>query len=214
MSISETKEITRNVEGWLFSEERVWLYRAAKRVKKGVIVEIGSWKGLSTIWLAKGSQAGYRAKVYAIDPHTGAEEHKQAGKVWTYDIFLENIKKAEIEDIVIPIVKTSEEANKNGNIPIGLLFIDGAHDYELVKLDFELWYPYLINGGIIAFHDSAPWSGWKGPIKVVQEEIYNSNKFVDIGEIKSITFAKKKQKRDVTSTQSKVTSHRISSKMP
>ena len=198
MSISETKRITRNVEGWLFSEERVWLYRAAKRVEKGVIVEIGSWKGLSTIWLAKGSQTGYKAKVYAIDPHTGAEEHKQAGKVWTYDTFLANIRKAEIEDIVIPIVKTSEESNKNWNKTIGLLFIDGAHDYELVKLDFELWYPHLIKGGIIAFHDSAPWSGWEGPIKVVQEKIYNSDKFMDIEEIGSITFAKKKINEDIT----------------
>ena len=192
MSISETKRITRNVEGWMYLEEEVWLYRAAKKVEKGAIVEIGSWKGLSTIWLAKGSQAGHKAKVYAIDPHIGAEEHKQKGKVWTYDIFLANIKKAEIEDIAIPIVKTSEEANKKWNKPIGLLFIDGAHDYELVKLDFELWYPHLIKGGIIAFHDSAPWSGWEGPIKVVQEKIYNNPNFTDIGEIKSITFAKKK----------------------
>ncbi|MCK4732856.1 MAG: hypothetical protein KAT65_10415, partial [Methanophagales archaeon] len=62
------------------------------------------------------------------------------------------------------------------------------------KLDFELWYPHLIEGGIIAFHDSAPWSGWEGPIKVVQEKIYNSNNFSNIQEIKSITFAKKKSK--------------------
>jgi predicted O-methyltransferase YrrM len=36
---------------------------------------------------------------------------------------------------------------------IDLLFIDGDHSYEGVKLDFEMYGPLVRKGGIIAFHD-------------------------------------------------------------
>jgi hypothetical protein len=90
--------------------------------------------------------------------------------------------------VIIPIVKTSEDAAKKFNEPIELIFIDGAHDYELVKLDFELWFPKVIYGGIMAFHDT---TGWPGPRKVVKEFIYKSKYFKDIRMVDSITFAKK-----------------------
>ncbi len=36
---------------------------------------------------------------------------------------------------------------------IDFLFIDGDHTYEGVKKDFEMYSPFVKNGGIIAFHD-------------------------------------------------------------
>ena len=36
---------------------------------EGVIVEIGSWKGQSTIALALGASKAHDEKIYAIDPH-------------------------------------------------------------------------------------------------------------------------------------------------
>ena len=191
MSEAETLRLVYRIEGWLAILEGLWLYRAAIKVKKGCIVEIGSWKGKSTVWLARGSQSGTKATVYAIDPHTGSEEHKEKGTVWTYDTFLKNITMAGVKDIVVPIVKTSEEAVKGWDKPIELLFIDGSHEYEDVKLDFELWSPHLVKGGLIAFHDSVQGAGWKDPIKLVQERIYNNKDFTDVREICTITFAKK-----------------------
>jgi cephalosporin hydroxylase len=35
------------------------------------------------------------------------------------------------------------------------LFIDGDHTYEGVKLDFEMYSPFVRSGGMIAFHDIA-----------------------------------------------------------
>jgi len=34
-----------------------------------------------------------------------------------------------------------------------LLFIDASHAYKSVKADFEAWYPFVIQGGLIVFHD-------------------------------------------------------------
>lgn len=189
--IEEIKKIVENIEGWLGNEVGEFLYKAAKRVSgKGVIVEVGSWKGKSTVWLAKGSKAGANVKVYSIDPHTGSPEHvRKYGKIWTFEEFKKNIKNAGCEDIVIPLVKTSEGAARRWDKPIEFIFIDGAHEYESVKQDFELWFPHVIEGGVMAFHDTV--GNWEGPKRVVKEFIYSSRNFKNVGFAGSATFGTK-----------------------
>src|SRR5574337_1383187 len=89
---AELRELARGIEGWLGDREGEVLYDLARKCTgRGAIVEIGSWKGKSTIWLAKGSKAGNGVKVYAVDTHTGSSEHRQdAGGVWTFDAFKRN----------------------------------------------------------------------------------------------------------------------------
>ena len=127
MEINEIKKLVDKVEGWLTDEEGKLLYNLAKECTgAGVIVEIGSWKGKSTIWLGKGSKRGNKVKIYAIDPHTGSSEHKEMyGNVWTFEEFIKNIKNAKVDDIIIPIVETSEEASRNFDEPVELIFVDG-----------------------------------------------------------------------------------------
>jgi MMP 1-O-methyltransferase len=172
-------------------KEGAFLYNIARFCTgKGVIVEIGSWKGVSTIWLGKGSKKGNSVKIYAIDPHTGSLIHREMyGKVWTFEEFKKNIKLAQVEGTIIPIVETSEEAAKNWNNKfIEFLWIDGDHLYNMVKLDFNLWSPFLINKGIIAFHDV---THSKAIRSVVINSILKSKNFINIGFIGSIVFAQK-----------------------
>jgi MoaA/NifB/PqqE/SkfB family radical SAM enzyme len=143
----------------------------------------------------QGFKSRKKIKIYAIDPHTGSSEHKKMyGKVWTFEEFKKNIKNAKIDDIIIPIVKTSEEANKDFDKPIELIFIDGAHEYDLVKLDFQSWFPKVIYGGIMAFHDTV---GETGPKKVVEELVYKSNNFRNIKFIDLITLAEKVKQNSI-----------------
>ena len=196
--IESIKAVTDSIEGWLQPAEGLFLYKTAKNCGgRGVIVEIGSWKGKSTIWLAKGSKTGSNVKVYAIDPHTGSPENiKKRREIWTYQEFKRNIEKAEVQDIVMPVIKTSEDAAREWNgKPIELLWIDGAHEYEMVKLDFDLWSPYLIEGGIIAFHDTI---GWEGPGRLVKEALYTSRNFANVRFIYSITYARKVRNNSIT----------------
>lgn len=196
MDIEEIKKITEKVDGWLLDKEGELLYNLAKNCKgKGVIVEIGSWKGKSTIWLGHGSKNGNKVKIYAIDPHTQTCEHKIHSEVWTFEDFEKNIKSAKVDDIIIPIVKTSEEAANNFDKPIELLFIDGSHEYDFIKLDFELWDPKVVDGGVIAFHDTV---GQPGPKKVVEEFVYKSRRFSNARFLDSITFAKKTWQNSTT----------------
>jgi len=150
----------------------------AETANQGTIVEIGSWKGKSTIYLAKGAVCGGKGlKVYAIDPHIHGTEQ----------IFRNNVKKAGFDNIVVPVVMNSEEAIKQWHQPISLLFIDGAHDYENVKKDFTLWEPHVMAGGTIAFHDKFA----EGPCKVIRSYILKGSAFGNIGVVGGVLFATK-----------------------
>lgn len=143
--------------GWLTKAEGTFLYKAAKEVNpKNVIVEIGSWKGKSTVCLGKGVHENSQVTIYAIDPHIGSSKHQKMfnNSVDTYKEFIENIKRAAVNQYIEPIQKTSEEASKNFHKPIEFLFIDGAHEFELANLDYKLWFPKVIDQGLISFHDT------------------------------------------------------------
>ena len=194
MGWAEVQTQVKAIDGLLREEEAGCLYSLARNCG-GNIVEIGSWKGKSTVCLALGSKVGSGGKVFAIDPHQGladdcAELHWAEN---TEPIFRENIKKAKADDIVIPLVMKSEEAVTGWAEPISLLFIDGAHDYESVKKDFLLWAPYLKEGGFIAFHDVLYSFGhnYPGVRKVVYKYIFQSNKFSSVQFCGTMVYATK-----------------------
>ena len=178
-------ESISHIDGWLKKEEIEFLFLAAKNNRnQGEIVEIGSWKGKSTVSLALGIKENGSGKVYAIDHHRGSKEH---GTVNTYEEFKKNIFSFGVSDYVVPLVMSSEEANKSWQRPIKLLWIDGSHEYEDVKKDFMMWERHLVVNGLIAFHDTF---FWPGPKKVVDEFIFGGN-YKDIGFVGDITFATK-----------------------
>lgn len=173
MTSSDIADFVRPVEGWLFDGEARLLFELARTANpNGVIVEIGSWKGKSTICMAKGAGAGSKCQIVAIDPHIGSEEHQsETQRVWTFQQFQANIEKAGVTGQITPLVKFSTDAAKDFSQPVSLLFIDGAHDYDSVKADFEAWYPKVISGGVIAFHDT---TGWEGPRRFVRTALFRN----------------------------------------
>ena len=172
-------KVPKYIEGQLLRQEPHLLYELGRKAKY-TIVEIGSFKGLSTYCLAKGTLAGNKVKVYAIDPHTMADSYK---------IFLKNMKKAGLlNKTVIPIRKKSMEAVKGWDKKIGLLWIDGDHSYNSVRKDFEKWTPYLVKGGFIALHDTSD----SPPAQLVQERIIENPEYTQIRYCDLITFAKKR----------------------
>ncbi|HET7721599.1 MAG TPA: class I SAM-dependent methyltransferase, partial [Acidimicrobiales bacterium] len=145
------------VDGWLSRREGEALYELARacRAGHGVIVEIGSWKGKSTIWLGNGSKAGQSVPIYAVDPHIGFPDVPETyGVIKTFEEFKRNIEAAGVDDVVTPLVMTSEEAAAGFTEPVALLFVDGVHQYEYVKSDFEYWFPKVRDGGVMVFHDT------------------------------------------------------------
>jgi MMP 1-O-methyltransferase len=183
-------EKIKNIEGWLTPGEANLLYSLAKKTKgKGRIVEIGSWKGRSTVCLASGAKETGVGKVVAIDPHLGSSEHqRQDPTINTLAEFKNNIAAAGLTEAVDLEVMTSAAAAAAFAEPVELCFIDGAHEYEFVKEDYDLWFPKIVDGGVIAFHDTIR---WPGPKKVVAENIFQSKKISHAGFIDSISYGTK-----------------------
>jgi len=153
------------VEGWLNPMEQIALLHMPLMVDhvEGALVEIGSFKGKSTVALALGSSLMSMRKrpVHAIDPF--GLYMKQS----YYGTFMENVKKNGVTDYVIPIRKYSTEAYEECPRQIALLFIDGDHAYESVKHDITHYAPRVVPGGVLAFHDYG--TGWPGVTQAVNE---------------------------------------------
>ena len=140
----------------LISEEEAWLlYSLAAGARDGCVVEIGSYRGRSTVALALGARAGNGGPVYAVDPmveYTGPLGF-QYGRGDKTRLLL-NLLLAGVAESVWLLQTTSAAAAATWSQPIALLWIDGDHSYEAVRADVESWTPFLIPGGIVAFDDS------------------------------------------------------------
>lgn len=202
------KKILAQTNALITEDEAKFLYSLPKYISsEGVIVEIGSYKGGSTILLAKGSLKYKKGEVYAIDHWKKSiqREYLEKGNKDPVYYFFKNIKRAGVSNYIHPIKKTSKDAFRNWNKPISLLWIDGNHSYSFVKLDFLLWEKYLIEGGLIAFHDTENAKNLlssrnyrilknNGPATIVEKDLKNSGRFCIMGKVDSITYAKKIKK--------------------
>ncbi len=115
------------------------------------LIEIGSYMGEST---AIFGMSGMFSEIHAIDPHDGVEdfnvkhfhswetvanEFKINTRHWDY------IKHH--KDYSYNVADQFEDAEYD------MLYIDGAHDYDSVVRDIELYMPKLKDGGIVCGHD-------------------------------------------------------------
>jgi hypothetical protein len=177
------------VDGLMSTPEVLLLYQQAREARGGAIVEIGSFHGRSTSALALGSQDGNGAPVYAIDPYvtfTGP----LGGKFGPRDKigFFQNLLFTAAVPQVWVIHLPSVQAAKGWQEPIALLWIDGDHTYEGVKADFDSWSPFVIPGGLVAFHDSLdPRLG----VHRLIGEILETSGYKHIGGVEKITLLKK-----------------------
>lgn len=187
LSPSDVDRVVANVDGWLGPEEGRLLYRlAAEANPRGSIVEIGSWHGRSTIWLAAGARKGLGARVVAIDPHTGTHLREEGES--TEQVLRANLRAAGVDERVDVVVGTSEEAASSWSTPVALLWIDGSHEYESARRDFELWEPHLLSDATVALHDTFV---IPGPERVVRELMIATGRFTSFTHAETTTAARR-----------------------
>jgi predicted O-methyltransferase YrrM len=136
--------------GYLHPLEGRFLYWLARSVPPhGTAVEIGSFTGKSSCFLAAGLTAG--SHLTCVDTWVNdAMPYDQ--RVDVMDQFLANT--AAYRDRIEPLRGTSVDVAATWDRPIDLLFIDGDHPYAGCAADVRAWLPFLRWGGWIAFHDS------------------------------------------------------------
>ena len=115
--------------------------------KPCMFLEIGSFEGMSTIWMLENILTEERSQIFCID----------AWAEWTGDAFVRfvsNINKTGFRDKV-RIVKgdSSEELRIFPNDYFDFIYLDGNHDEKAVIKDAIGSFRVLKKGGIIAFDD-------------------------------------------------------------
>lgn len=180
-------EAIMSIEGQVSKNEITRLISLAQDVKMGeVIVEIGSFRGRSSIALGLGSKMGNGSRVYAVDPHLDFSG-VMGGTFSPSDQteLYKNIIRFSMGEIV-SVVSLPSACTAKGWIedwPIGLLWIDGDHKYESVRLDFDSWKDHVAPNGIIAFHDS----NFEGVRHFIDEAIAG-NELVELGNVESLSW--------------------------
>ena len=146
------------IEGWRYRQDLVLLYLLARDVSApGVVLEIGSFKGLATTTLAIGARSGGRPGVHTVDPHTGDRqdlERRGIDELSSEQQFRANLEAGGVADEVQSYTMTSDELSTQWDGgQIRLLFIDGWHSYEAVASDISNWAPRLAPGGVVVIDD-------------------------------------------------------------
>lgn len=129
----------------------------------GDVVEIGSWQGYSTTFLAKAVRDSGNGTLYAIDHfrgNAGKEQYYVVGQPDLSDLrqgFEKNLRRLALWDAVHLLDMPNEEAARHlEGVKIRLLFIDGDHTREGVEKDIRLFLPLVLPGGFVVFDDFAP----------------------------------------------------------
>lgn len=187
----------KNIPGFLLEDEARFLGMAAASLPstEGAIVEIGSFKGKSTVMLAIIARhyglGPTIAPVTAIDPHnfnnTELHSHRTTEDATSFHEFIANLQAAGVADIVDVRRAFSHDVAQQWNTPIRFLWIDGDHTYAGAKQDFDDFMPHVLPGAIVALHDAL--HEFAGPIRVFVEEMLRSNSFGPAGFVGSIAWA-------------------------
>jgi len=152
-------EESHRYEGYLKDDEARFLTILSACVPgEGVLLEIGSYKGKSTIILSKAEiETKGLSELVAVDPLTSPSSTDPPDS--DRNAFFSNLECAGIIDSVEFHEMSSQDLSTSWDRPIRLLWIDGDHTYEGVKSDFKNYSPFLIPGGVIAFHDVMHFEG-------------------------------------------------------
>jgi predicted O-methyltransferase YrrM len=176
------------VEGWMSEGQGRALFDASAACRPdGHIVEIGSFRGRSTIVLALAAPVG--ATVIAIDPHAGTDRgpreidgfEVEAGD--DHEVFQANLRAAGVHHRVRHVREFSDRALGIVTGEIDLLYVDGAHRYGPARADIHEWGSRVRPGGSLLIHDSF---SSIGVTSAIMRELLVSNRFRYVGRSRSL----------------------------
>lgn len=165
-----------DMQGW--GSEHPILQWTIENLKPNLIIEVGSWKGLSAINMAKKLQSlNIEGEILCIDTWLGSPEHwlgSECRQSWydslrinngrpnLYDTFLNNVVENKCEKFITPFPLNSEAAFfvlSRLSVKSKMIYIDAGHEYESVIRDIEMYWQLLEDGGVMILDDFMVWEG-------------------------------------------------------
>jgi MMP 1-O-methyltransferase len=171
----------RAAQGFLPDDEGLALYDAGLEAgASGPLLEVGTYCGKSAVYLGAAARATDTV-LFTVDHHRGSEENQagwefhdrelvdpETGRMDTLPFFRRTIAAAELEEVVVAVVGRSAPVAAAWATPLGLLFIDGGHAFDIALGDYEGWARHVVPGGLLVFHDvfEDPAEGGQAPFEV------------------------------------------------
>ena len=132
-----------------------------------LVVEIGSYSGMTAAFVAETlAEAGLDNRVLSIDPFERVP-HTRKNPQGKYKGYLRTMQERGLEDRCLPLVAYSQDAAVVVPDRVGLLIVDGNHEYESVAQDLALYASKVLPGGFIFLDDHT--ETYPGVIKAVAD---------------------------------------------
>ncbi len=165
--------LAEDLQGWAGTDPL--LRRAVEIARPGLVIEVGTWKGQSAVFMAEHCRAlGLDACILCIDTWLGSLEHLlddrfrallrvRRGRPTIYEQFLANVRARGLEGYITPLPQTSRTAARllrARGLLADLIYIDASHEEQDVLEDLEAYWPLLRPGGLLVGDDHiAPFPG-------------------------------------------------------
>jgi predicted O-methyltransferase YrrM len=137
-------------------DEAALLYRLVRELQPNLVVEIGRYRGGSTLLLAAALDGKGIVHSYDIDTRQGRDGN---GLDRELVAALERFGLRERVELHVADSRTVRPPSE----PIDVLFVDGDHSEEGVRADFEHWSPRVRVGGHVLFHDAVAAADFTSP---------------------------------------------------
>ena len=164
MEVTDLRDLVdaaSGIPGMLTPESGKFLYTLCyMQGVEGDVVEIGSWQGYSTSFLARAVADSKNGTLYAVDHfkgNVGKESRYVVGRQDLSDLrgnFEANMRRLGLwESLRLLDMPDAEAAEQLAGKRVRFLFVDGDHTREGVEKDINLFFPLLIPGAIVVFDD-------------------------------------------------------------
>lgn len=173
-------------QGW--NSEHPIFDEIIRAVRPRVVVDVGVWKGASTIHLAGlMKRHAISGAVVAVDTFLGSLEHadqrspvaglitRRFGMPQLYEQFLSNVVRCGAQDRIVPLAQTSTTAAqllRLVGVQAGLVHIDASHDQDDVLRDARAYWQLLAPGGFMVGDDYN--DVWPGVVKAANQFAYET----------------------------------------
>ncbi len=179
---SQLAAVAAATQGFLPNDEAAALYTAATAAGPGLWLEVGTYCGKSTVYLGAAARS-VGAHLVTVDHHRGSEENQpgwqwhdeslvdpHTGQLETLTSLRHTLWDADLDDVVTPVVGSTQQVGRWWTSPLTFLFLDGNHTEVVAQHDYEIFARHLVPGATLAVHDvfPDPADGGQPPWHVVQ----------------------------------------------
>lgn len=142
-------ELARRIPGQLTENEVSLLFHLARMRTSAiapVIVELGAWRGRTSLPLAAGLCGKARPRMFLVE--LGGEAAGELDRQTLHSI----LRRCRLAHIVETVPGHSCEAVANWKDSVDILFINATQDHDKLQSELSLWLPFVKLGGIVVLH--------------------------------------------------------------